>query len=119
MGRTPMRKFSQFFFSAFTVATSALAEGNYDRGEELAKSWECVHCHGLSGNERWPNNPDKAAVPMIAGQPTRYLVKSLGEFRKCERIDDSHLKKMSLIAAQLSDQDIEDISAYYSAQKRY
>ena len=114
-----MRKFSLLYCLAFSVATPALAEGDYDRGKELAKSWECAHCHGLSGNDRWPDNPDKAAVPMIAGQPTRYLVKALKEFRAGDRIDDSHLKKMSLITGQLSDRDIEDISAYYSAQKRY
>lgn len=113
-----MHKFSLFFCLASSVATSALADGDYDKGKELIRSWECIHCHGLTGNERWTDTAE-AAVPMLAGQPARYLVKALKEFRSGDRIDGSRSQRMSLITGQLTDQDIEDIAAYYAAQKRY
>ncbi len=95
---------------------AAWAEGDYDRGKKLAKEWECTKCHGLTGNER---SVDPPFVPMLAGQPAGYLVKTLNEYKSGARIDEHIWSKMSMRAAALSDQDIEDIAAYFSAQKRY
>ncbi len=114
-----MQRLSRFLCCAFVTASPAFADGDYNRGKVLAKQWECTNCHGLTGNERWPDTPGLAAVPMLAGQPAKYLVKSLREFGAGDRIDDSELKKMSLISQSLNDQDMEDIAAYFSAQKRY
>ena len=99
------------------IATSAAwAEGDYDRGKKLAKEWECFRCHGLTGNER---SADPPVVPMLAGQPVGYLVKTLNDYKSGARIDEHVWSKMSLRAKALSDQDIEDIAAYFAAQKRY
>ncbi len=92
------------------------AEGDYDAGKALAKEWECIRCHGLTGNER---SVDPPLVPMLAGQPEGYLVKTLNEYKTGARLDEHIWSKMTLRARALSAQDIEDVSAYFAAQKRY
>ncbi len=82
-----------------------LAAGSADAGQ--AKSVTCVACHGTDGNSispEWPN---------LAGQHPSYLVKQLKAFRDGQREN----ALMSPMAMGLSDQDIEDLAAYFSAQK--
>ena len=50
-------------------------------------------------------------APNIAGNPEQYLVRQLNAFRKGERKNEM----MSVVVQQMSDQDIEDLSAYYAA----
>ena len=116
-----MRNLAPLIFLASYTNSTAFAEGDYDKGKELAKSWECTKCHGLTGNERSPETPQDIyqSVPMLAGQPASYLARTLNQFKTRERVDDHKVSKMSKRAGDLSDQDIEDIAAYFSAQKRY
>jgi cytochrome c553 len=82
-----------------------LAAGSADAGE--AKSVTCVACHGTDGNSispEWPN---------LAGQHPSYLAKQLKAFRDGQREN----ALMSPMAMGLSDQDIDDLAAYFSAQK--
>jgi cytochrome c553 len=82
-----------------------LAAGSADAGQ--AKSVTCVACHGTDGNSispEWPN---------LAGQHPSYLAKQLRAFRDGQREN----ALMSPMAMGLSDQDIEDLAAYFSAQK--
>lgn len=104
---------------SFLIACSfnmALADDRYERGKKLVKSWQCVDCHGLTGNNRSvaPNY-----VPMLAGQPAGYTIYALKEFKSGERKQSGAWSSMTMRAQALSDQDIEDIAAYYEAQKRY
>ena len=69
------------------------------------KALQCQACHGLDGLSKLPE------APHLAGQPERYLVKSLDEYRTGARKDDM----MALIVKNLSDQDIADLAAYYAA----
>jgi cytochrome c553 len=114
-----MYKFALPILLAFYTNSTALAEGNYDKGEELAKTWSCTHCHGLTGNDRSTEIPGAMSIPMLAGQPTVYLVRTMNQYKTGARIDDHKASRMPERAKALSDQDIEDISAYFSAQKRY
>ncbi|MCP5037482.1 MAG: c-type cytochrome [Rhodobacteraceae bacterium] len=115
-----MHKFALIFCFASSMASTAFAEGDYDNGKKLAKSWHCTNCHGVTGNERWPVKGEVlASIPMLAGQPAGYLIRTLNQYKTRERVDDHEISKMSERAQSLSDQDIEDISAYFSAQKRY
>ena len=50
-------------------------------------------------------------APHLAGQPERYLVKSLDEYRKGVRKNEL----MTLVVKDLSDQDIADLASYYGA----
>jgi cytochrome c553 len=69
------------------------------------KALQCQTCHGLDGLSKLPE------APHLAGQPERYLAKSLDEYRKGIRNDEI----MTLVVKELSDQDIADLAAYYSA----
>jgi len=70
-----------------------------------ARALMCQACHGLDGLAKTPDAPN------IAGQTEPYLVTQLQAFRSGARKNDA----MSVVATSLSDKDIEDLAAYYSA----
>ncbi len=72
-------------------------------GQKLAR--KCSVCHGKMGISKDPE------VPNLAGQSAFYLEKSLKDFRSGARED----RRMSLLVKGLSDDDIDDLSAWYSA----
>jgi cytochrome c553 len=103
--------------SYLCFATSvASAEGDPVNGKKLIKKWDCIVCHGLSGNTR---SSEDEPVPMLAGQPAGYLVKAINEYKAGTRVDFDTWSRMSRRVKGLSDQDIEDIAAHYAAQKRF
>ncbi|WFT79883.1 MULTISPECIES: c-type cytochrome [unclassified Methylobacterium] len=69
------------------------------------KAVACQGCHGLDGVAKLPDAPN------LAGQVEPYLVKALGEFRSGVRRNEV----MSVAAKTLTDADIADLAAYYSA----
>ncbi len=71
------------------------------------KSALCAGCHGVDGNS--PN----AIWPSLAGQHASYLVKQLENFKSGERTDPV----MQGMAATLSEEDMQDVAAYYETQK--
>jgi len=91
------------------VATLWWAAGTSAEAADVAagrrKALQCQACHGLDGLSKLPE------APHLAGQPERYLVKSLDDYRKGVRSHDM----MTLVAKALSDQDIADLAAYYAA----
>jgi len=89
---------------AFLAAGAAFAEGSAEAGQ--SKSATCVACHGVDGNSV---NPE---WPTIAGQHGSYIVKQLKAFKAGARQNGL----MSPMAQPLSDQDIEDLAAYFSSQ---
>ncbi|BCO32270.1 cytochrome c [Thiohalobacter sp. COW1] len=91
--------------SAAMAAPGALAAGDASAGKE--KSSTCVACHGADGNSA---NPE---WPKLAGQHPDYLVKQLKEFKAGERENQT----MAPMAAPLSEQDMQDLAAYYAAQQ--
>ena len=88
--------------AALSVSTRAEAGGNAAAGE--ARSLACQACH-------IPSNPATSEVPRLVGQRAGYLARQLKAFRSGDRKHDL----MSAIAAQLSDADIADLAAYWSA----
>ena len=70
-----------------------------------AKAMMCQTCHGLDGLSKTPDSPN------IAGQVEPYLVAQLQAFKSGARKNDA----MSVVTPSLSDQDIEDLAAYFSA----
>lgn len=82
-----------------------LAEGDAAAGQ--AKSALCGSCHGVDGNSLMAMNPK------LAGQSARYMVKQLQEFKSGAR--ESAI--MASMVLSLSDQDMEDIAAWYSSQQ--
>jgi cytochrome c553 len=71
------------------------------------KAAPCAGCHGPDGNS---TNP---AIPSIAGQPKQFIVTQLFMFREGNRKDP----QMSPMAAPLSNADMNELAAYFSAQK--
>src|SRR3954454_20693491 len=69
------------------------------------KALMCQACHGLDGLSKTPDAPN------IAAQIEPYLIVQLQAYKSGERKNDA----MSVIAPSLSDTDIEDLAAYFSA----
>ena len=83
---------------------SALAAGSKDAGQ--AKAATCAACHGADGNSvnpEWPN---------LAAQHASYITKQLRNFKAGQRANPL----MSPMAMILSDQDVDDLAAYFSSQ---
>ena len=85
--------------------TQARAEGDIEAGK--TKSAPCVACHGVDGNSV---NPE---WPKLGGQHEGYLIQQLLYFSNGER-DNAIMKGM---AGNLTDQDREDLAAYFSSQE--
>ena len=86
-----------------TVPASAQPTGDAAAGK--AKAALCVACHGPDGisiNPLWPS---------LAGQQGVYLAKQIRAFRDGERVEPT----MQPFVASLTDQDVEDIAAYYAS----
>lgn len=81
------------------------AAGNAADGKN--KSATCQACHGETGIAT------QGIYPNLAGQHQDYLSKTLHDYRDGSRANAI----MSGFAANLTDADIEDLSAWYASQK--
>ena len=106
----PVVKHSPFLLFLLLAAPSVQAEGSAAAGK--TKAYTCTGCHGIPGyNNVYPTYK----VPKIGGQNYEYLVAALHAYRAGER---NHAT-MELQAQSLSDQDIEDVSAYFASLGRH
>jgi len=92
--------------SLFFPLGSANAAGDVAAGK--VKAYTCTGCHGIPGyNNVYPTYK----VPKIGGQNYEYLTLALKAYRDGERDHPT----MDLQAQALSDQDIEDVAAYFAS----
>ncbi|HEY4371280.1 MAG TPA: c-type cytochrome [Burkholderiales bacterium] len=91
----------------------ALAAALHGTGAQAAdakageqKAQVCAACHGPAGKS---SNP---MYPILAGQPAQFISTALFEFREGKRKNE----QMSPMAANLSNADLNDLAAYFSAQ---
>ncbi|WCE03953.1 cytochrome c [Pseudoxanthomonas sp. JBR18] len=97
-----------------SASSAGLPPGNIAAGEKLAQQkgkatgQSCVDCHGAEGNA-----PIAATYPHLAGQYADYLAHALQAYRSGDR----EQALMSPQAAQLSDQDIANLAAYFASRK--
>jgi cytochrome c553 len=90
--------------SIYLVASASMCSaGDVKAGR--AKALMCQACHGLDGLSKTPDAPN------IAGQTEPYIVAQLQAYKSGARKNDA----MSVVAPSLSDTDIEDLAAYFSA----
>lgn len=82
-----------------------LAKGDPAKGQE--KAAVCEACHGKTGTSIDPNYPN------LAGQHYSYLVKAMSDYRSGNRSNVI----MASFSANLSNQDIEDLAAWYASQE--
>ena len=87
------------------AALTSQAQAGVEEGR--AKAQVCFACHGADGNSTIPT------IPSIAGQPRQNIVTALFMFREERRKNDM----MSPFAAKLSNTDLNDLAAYFNAQK--
>ncbi|MGZ3218134.1 c-type cytochrome [Paracoccus sp. T5] len=91
-----------------TLAETIGATSGEGSGQEVPSSAQtCRVCHGLDGVG---TNP---MIPNIGGQSPEYLSKQLQEFRAGRREDP----QMSIIARDLSNEDIAALAAWYASIK--
>ena len=89
------------------LSSGAEAAGDPARGAELSTT--CMGCHGIPG---YRNAYPSYRVPMLGGQNAQYLVIALQGYRAGTR---PH-KTMQAQAASLSDQDMQDIAAFFASE---
>ena len=90
---------------AMGFAGPAIAQTTGDAAAGKAKAGLCSACHGpagLSVNPLWPN---------LAGQHQAYLAAQIRAYRDGEREEIT----MQPFVQDLSDQDIEDLAAWYAS----
>lgn len=92
---------------ALTASTAALqvqADGDANAGS--SKATVCMACHGPGGNSV------SGQFPKLAGQNASYIAEQLGDFKAGKRQNPI----MQPQAQKLSDQDIQDLAAYFASQ---
>ncbi len=90
-----------------TLGISGLAHAAGDAAAGQGKIAICSACHNPDGNSMLPN------FPKLAGQGERYLLKQMQDIKSGER----PIVEMTGMLDALDDQDLADISAWYSSQK--
>jgi cytochrome c553 len=97
--------------SALSVVVGTAAAQNAARGQRIAGQ-VCAACHAADGNSV------AATYPKIAGQFAEYLQKQLGDFKAQPGKKPARESAiMAPMAANLSDDDIQSLAAYYAGQK--
>ncbi|HIG65220.1 MAG TPA: cytochrome c4 [Methyloprofundus sp.] len=91
-------------FTLLNMPGVAQAVGDIGAGQ--VKSGSCASCHGADGNSMMP------LFPKLAEQNEDYLVKQLEAFKDGSRSDTT----MNSMVVGLSEQDMQDIAAFYAAQ---
>jgi cytochrome c553 len=102
-----MKRLTNIF--AFTLV-AALASGVHAAGDTAAgqalASERCQACHGADGNSADPQ------YPRLAGQHADYLVRALSDYQSGARSNPI----MSGFAAGLSEQEMENLGAWFASQ---
>ena len=99
--------------AAHASSSAGLPEGHIEAGKTQASTkgatgQACVDCHGADGNA-----PIDATYPKLGGQYGDYIAHALQAYRAGNRQN----ALMTPQAAQLSDQDIADLAAYFGSRK--
>jgi len=85
-------------------SSSVLSAGSKKAGAKKARA--CQVCHGKGGQS---SNP---TYPVLAGQHAKYIVKQLKAFKSGTRKDPI----MNGMASTLSEQDMEDVAAFFQSK---
>ncbi len=91
--------------SLLMLISAYSSAGDPAKGETLSQT--CAACHSVDGNSINP------VWPKLAGQHAGYIVKQLQDFKEGKRIN----AQMTAMVASLSEQDMEDLAAYFSSKK--
>jgi len=101
-----MKQFIKLVLAISVVMGSAnVLAADAAKGKE--KSVACAACHGADGNSSSP------MFPKIAGQHADYMIHALKAYKSGERKNPM----MQATVGALSDEDIINLAAYFSAQE--
>ena len=98
---------NHFILLTVLLLPPLVAQAAGDVGAGAKKSQTCAACHGADGNSINP------VWPSLAGQHAEYIQKQLQDFKNGTRQN----AQMSPMAANLVEQDMQDLAAYFSSQK--
>lgn len=90
-----------------TLGITGVANAAGDAAAGQGKTAVCAACHGADGNSAIAN------FPKLAGQNATYLVKQLHDIKSGNR----NIVEMTGLLDAMSDQDLEDIAAYFASKK--
>lgn len=94
------------FAAGLLSAMTVQAAGDASKGAAIVNT-VCVACHGADGNSMITLNPK------LAGQHPEYLLKQLREFKSGARANPV----MAGMVANLTEEDMVNLAAYFSSQK--
>jgi len=101
MGQVDIEKMAMYFAAQTQPLRDPPAFGDVQSGEPLTAV--CGSCHGVNGVSEEP------LVPNLAGQEPTYLVNAIKAYR-------SHQRSHEDMVADKSDEEIDNIAAFYSVQ---
>jgi len=93
--------------SLMLVVGSVQASGSVQRGADL--TFDCIECHGMEGKGDFE-------TPPIAGLDEAYLLKQLRAFHNSKRKSMDGM--MHLYTEDRSDQDLQDLAAYWASRPK-
>jgi cytochrome c553 len=99
------RRLAAFFFLLLLNPAWSHAQ---DAQAGAKKAETCVACHGPNGAA-----PTQPQFPILAGQTGRYMYLQMRDFQEGRRKDPN----MEPIVKPLSREDMQDLAAYFAAQK--
>jgi cytochrome c553 len=85
-----------------------VAAGDSAAGKKVAKEVRCKRCHNVDGVS------DDPEIPTIAGQRATYLYKQLMDYKTGARESE----EMRKVARKMDEQQMIDVSAWFSEQER-
>lgn len=99
-----MRKLSLYLVAAISLLAVPSHAADAKAGRALAAQ-KCQVCHGIDGIAKMP------VAPHLAGESDIYLQAQLKSFRSGTRENEM----MTVVAKDLSDQDIVNLAAWYAS----
>ena len=102
-----MKKTIVIAMTCALLGSTAVAWAAGDPAAGKTKSATCAACHNADGNSTNPQYPN------LGGQGADYLYKQLHDFKSGARVNAI----MVGMVAPLSDQDMQDLAAYFASQK--
>jgi cytochrome c553 len=97
---------------ALMVGVTGMAQAKGDAAAGQTKAAVCAACHGPDGNS------PVDMYPKIAGQHASYIKKQLVELKAAASGQTGRIAPvMGPMALPLSEQDMDDLAAYFSSQK--
>lgn len=102
-----MRTIPALLLAAGLLGGASTAGADGDPAAGAQKSQTCASCHGENGRS------ENTTYPMLAGQYESYLYQALKQYKSGERQN----AVMSGMVSNLSDQDMQDLAAYYATRE--